>query len=385
MTIYYKTGELSKLSNVTQRTIRYYDTIGLLKPSKTENNGYRLYTKEDLFRLQKIIALRHLGFSIEEIYPIIVQHQDLHDSFDLQIQLIDSKITQFQAIRDSLRKAKQSLEDGSFEWDEIVEVTKMYDQDTKIVEQYINAKNLKYRIDLHERYSTNPQGWFQWLLSHVDFSNVYRLLEIGCGDGKLWDCLQVDVRNREIFLSDASQGMVDEIRKQRGKNFNCIVVDCQHIPFKDMYFDALLAFHVLFYAKDVHLALQEIVRVLKGDGTFYVSTYGQSHMHEITDICKGFDEKIELSDKKLYETFGLENGAEILSAYFSDVKQYVYQDSLEITDADDLVNYIMSCHGNQNDILAGRLSEFKKYITSILQREGCIKVTKNAGLFIAKK
>ena len=67
----YSTGEFAKIAGVTIRTIRYYDKIGLLKPTKVLNNGYRRYCNNDLITLQKIVSLKQLGFSLEEIYPLI--------------------------------------------------------------------------------------------------------------------------------------------------------------------------------------------------------------------------------------------------------------------------------------------------------------------------
>ena len=64
---YYTTGKFAKLANVSERTLRYYDMIGLLSPSKKESNGYRKYGMEDLRKLQKIILLKKLGFPLEEI------------------------------------------------------------------------------------------------------------------------------------------------------------------------------------------------------------------------------------------------------------------------------------------------------------------------------
>lgn len=54
----------------------------------------------------------------------------------------------------------------------------------------------------------------------------------------------------------------------------------------------------------------------KTNGTFICSTYGSSHMQEITQLIKDFDERITLSDHKLYDVFGLENGEEQLKKYF---------------------------------------------------------------------
>ena len=74
---YYFSGEFAKLANVTQRTLRYYDKIGLLKPSLIMENGYRKYSDDDLIQLQKIVFYKQLGFSLEEIFPMIL-NEDRH-------------------------------------------------------------------------------------------------------------------------------------------------------------------------------------------------------------------------------------------------------------------------------------------------------------------
>ena len=66
------------MAGVTLRTIRYYDKIGLLKPSYILENGYRQYCNKDLITLQKILALKELGFSLEEIYPLIIDNARLY-------------------------------------------------------------------------------------------------------------------------------------------------------------------------------------------------------------------------------------------------------------------------------------------------------------------
>ena len=378
---YYKTGQFAKLANVSERTIRYYDKIGLLKPSFVMENGYRQYSDLDLLKLQKILSLKHLGFSIEEIFPMVMDNTNLKESFDLQIDLIEDKISHLQSLKDALKRASQTPD---LSWNMILSLVQLSNEETNIIEQYKNAKNLNDRISLHEKYSTNKQGWFNWLFNQIDFSKVNRLLELGCGNGKLWQENRIDLRNREIFLSDISEGMVEEVRNKLGSDFNCIVADAEKIPFKDSYFDSIIANHVLFYLNDLNLGLKEIDRVLKSDGILYCSTYGKSHMKEITEIVQNFDSKINLSNHSLYDIFGLENGESILKKYFYNVQRMDYQDSLEITESKPLIDYIMSCHGNQNEILGPRLNEFKEYIEELLKNSGKIVVTKQAGLFICK-
>lgn len=101
---YYKTGQFAHLANVSERTIRYYDKIGLLKPSFVMENGYRQYSDLDLLKLQKILSLKHLGFSIEEIFPMVMDNTNLKESFELQIDLIEDKISHLQSLKDALKK-----------------------------------------------------------------------------------------------------------------------------------------------------------------------------------------------------------------------------------------------------------------------------------------
>ena len=67
-----KISEVVKLSGVTVRTLHYYDEIGLLKPSKTTEAGYRMYSIEDLEKLQQILFFRELDFPLNEIKEIMV-------------------------------------------------------------------------------------------------------------------------------------------------------------------------------------------------------------------------------------------------------------------------------------------------------------------------
>ena len=56
-----------------------------------------------------------------------------------------------------------------------------------------------------------------------------------------------------------------------------------------------------------------------------------------------------------------------------------------ITQAQPLIDYILSCHGNQNDVLVNRMNEFKKYIEDLIKKSNGIKITKDSGLFICTK
>lgn len=70
-TVYYKIGLFSKMNRVTIKTLRHYDEIGLLAPAFIEQvTGYRYYTSEQLPILHQILALREMGFTLEEIKQV---------------------------------------------------------------------------------------------------------------------------------------------------------------------------------------------------------------------------------------------------------------------------------------------------------------------------
>ena len=83
--------------------------------------------------------------------------------------------------------------------------------------------------------------------------------------------------------------------------------------------------------------------------------------------------------------FGLENGKTLLSPYFKQIELKRYDDYLIVDDAKALMNYIMSCHGNQKEYLGYRLKEFQAYLEKIIDENNGIKITKDCGLFICRK
>ncbi len=63
----WKVGELARQTGLSIRTLHYYDEIGLLTPSYHTDSGHRLYTTDDIVRLQQIKSLRQLGFALEQV------------------------------------------------------------------------------------------------------------------------------------------------------------------------------------------------------------------------------------------------------------------------------------------------------------------------------
>ena len=83
----YKIGEISELSGLTLRTIRYYEEMGLLSAGRT-NGGQRFYSDQDLVYLKRIIELKSLGFTLEEISRIIRLKDEDHSGNKRRTELL---------------------------------------------------------------------------------------------------------------------------------------------------------------------------------------------------------------------------------------------------------------------------------------------------------
>ncbi|PSS57445.1 Cu(I)-responsive transcriptional regulator [Pseudomonas sp. BBP2017] len=102
-------GQAARRSGLSAKMIRYYESIGLLKPALRSDSGYRLYQQEDLHRLAFIKRSRDLGFSLEEIARLLTLWQDRQrasaDVKALASQHIDDlnrRIEELVSLRDTL-------------------------------------------------------------------------------------------------------------------------------------------------------------------------------------------------------------------------------------------------------------------------------------------
>lgn len=388
---YYSSGEFARMAGVTLRTIRYYDKQNILKPSLVSEAGARFYTDEDFARLQQILLLKYLGFSLDDIREMTVADSDYHfmlDSLKIQLKLVQDRIEQMQLVEQAIKDTTESIqEEHTVDWSRMLDLIHLTGMEQSLKNQYQNASNISSRISLHSLYAQNPKGWFPWIYEQCQICSGMKVLEVGCGDGTLWvQNKKLIPENVEITLSDVSEGMLRDARRALGTEdtrFDFRVLDCQQIPCPEQSFDLVMANHVLFYCDDIGKALNEIYRVLKPEGRLVCSTYGSDHMKEVSELVHGFDEHIVLSADKLYERFGRENGAEILADYFPEAEWRTYEDSLVVPEPEPLISYILSCHGNQGQYIPERYREFFNYVKKRIGRG--MKITKDAGVFIGKK
>lgn len=385
---YYSSGEFARMAQVSIRTIRFYDKQNILKPSYVTPAGARFYTDSDFARLQQILLLKYLGFSLDDIREMTINDTDYHfllNALTLQKKLIQDRIEQMQLVESAIEKTVSAIRhDHQVDWSQMLDLIHLTGMEKTLKSQYLNATNITARIQLHRDFSQNRQGWFPWIYQNCQIRPSMNILELGCGNGALWaENLQKLPSPITITLSDISEGMLRDARRNIGQEdsrflFQCF--DCHQIPFPPQSFDLVIANHLLFYCQDISQVCQEIARVLKPKGRFLCSTYGTKHMKEISNLVQEFDSRIVLAADNLYEHFGLENGKNILEKHFSSVECIQFKDEIFLDQPEPLIQYILSCHGNQNQILLDRYKDFRIFVEK-KTRKG-FHITKDAGIFL---
>ena len=101
----YNISQLSKLSGVSARTLRYYDEINLLHPSRTNEAGYRFYGDKEVNLLQQILFYRERGLSLEKIRFILYD-----ENFDM-LKALNEHLTELENRRERLSKLRDTVKD----------------------------------------------------------------------------------------------------------------------------------------------------------------------------------------------------------------------------------------------------------------------------------
>jgi len=262
-------------------------------------------------------------------------------------------------------------------------LNKMNDK-SKVEKQYIDDTSLKIRKNLHNKYSENDQSFNSWLFNQYEFDNGYKILELGSGNGDIWEeNIEQICEKTDLTLSDFSDGMVN-ILKAKYDDFNVKVekIDIQKIPFEDSTFDIVVANAMLYHVPNLPKALSEVSRILKNGGLFYASTFGENGLNEY--ILNALEDLNLIQDKTINHSFTLQNGSSILSKYFRTTQKTEFVDGLRITETQDLVDYI-STMTMIYDLETFNKDQLHEYFKSKKGEDEFIKVPKEYGTFISIK
>ncbi|MBB6478954.1 MerR family transcriptional regulator [Spirochaeta isovalerica] len=176
----YKVKEMAEMAGISVRTLHHYDRIGLLIPKKVGENGYRLYSEENISQLQQILFLRELDFSLETIKEMMADPSfGGVDALGRQRELLLKKRNRLDRIITALDETITARQEGK-----VMEKKKMFDAfDMKEIEEHQE----KYAAEVKERWGntdayressrrTKKYGEKEWAAIKAESEDIYKTL-----------------------------------------------------------------------------------------------------------------------------------------------------------------------------------------------------------------
>ena len=121
----YLPREFAALAGVTVRALHHYDRLGLLKPMRRTDAGYRLYSERDLARLEQIVLLKFLGFSLRQIGDLLADDSDILETLRRQSAALGARRTQLDRAIQVIRETESALARSSNpDWKDLIKIIK---------------------------------------------------------------------------------------------------------------------------------------------------------------------------------------------------------------------------------------------------------------------
>lgn len=257
---------------------------------------------------------------------------------------------------------------------------------SQIVEaQYASPSGLESRIALHRAYSSAETSWPKFVLDIMAPRRGDRVLEVGCGSAWIWrEGVEQLPDGVQVVLSDRSEGMVAEVSRSLSAEpaIDCRIADVTRLPWNDRTFNIAIANHMLYLVEARSVALSELARVLLPGGRLLSATNGKSHMRELDALAR----RHALPGKSVFaggvdtRLFNLENGREQLTEHFNVVELELYEDGLEVTNAELVVRYVESMQSWSEAVNIRSLCE---EVESTIAINGAFRIAKESGVFVS--
>ncbi len=208
----YKPHEFAKTVGLTKRALRYYNEQDILKPAYINEAGYKFYTEDNLFEAQRILSLKFLMFSLDEIKEIQKSHSDIKESLKMQKSILKEKYDQIQAIMKTIDDMENAIiQSSEIDWEDIFNAVKFakYQMVHENMMEYYNARAYEY----DEIYEGKGPASFppDYYISDIKSIHIFtenfgkgNIIDIACGSG-YWLKDYYDKCNNFTFFDQSSR------------------------------------------------------------------------------------------------------------------------------------------------------------------------------------
>jgi len=374
----YTAGTLAELAGVSARTVRYYDTKGILRPTGYTESGYRLYDDAALLKMQQISMLKFAGFSLEEIQGMLIMED--------------------RAIPDILEDQRQLLLERRDKIDEVIELLgHVLEQENysdlsqltgsmKLIRS-VNHSGRRYRFfDQH-----SDQKLYPWEFDQLDLKPGMKTLDLGCGYGLLWrQSWQRIPENSEVTLVDIYGRLLEEDRKfadehraelSAGTALRFVEDDAETYPMESGYDRIVMAF-LWKYLREPEKLLEKSRDALSPKGCLVLIHGNKTNLMEDCDrIYQEFAGDYCLPERISLVQASEETVTSALRQVFPRVETVIFDNELTFTHALELYRFMMDSYEELTAAIKAQGIGFVNFLRRHVEERGTVTLHDHVVLF----
>lgn len=383
-------GEIAKKAGISQKAVRLYDEKGLLKPSDYSEGNYRLYDSEALLVLEKILALKQIGFSLEEIKENLVgsSSKGIRETLQEQIDMMEAKRYELEKAITRM-KAVLSRSENEPDWDDVAEILKSMQVDqNKDAGHFFALDHTKGQLD-----------WYVKIFRYLQVAEGERVLDLGCGYSKVWrnnweeipEKVQIDAYDLRGSWADDFEKFVKENEEKLAKDTNIALyfedveeqATWKHIEGEEKY-SMVIAHYIADVLKAPEIFVKKAAGVLKEGGLFSFNTYGNAprpHYGFWYDVFEklALDTRFLDAEVESREAEALQCKA-VLDKYFKEVSEEMIESPFYFDSVDDILTDLERCIPGHEAFVEANKSKLIRFFEEKLS-EGSIVIPHDGGFW----
>ncbi|SEF80611.1 DNA-binding transcriptional regulator, MerR family [Butyrivibrio sp. Su6] len=375
-------GEIAKQAGVSTKALRVYDEKGLLKPIGLSEGNYKLYDKSSLIILEKIIALKHIGFSLEEIKSSLENddQSSIREILEKQLEMMNQKIYELQKSAKCIKSALARFDENP-DWDDIADIIKKMEMSQGADERRWYA----------EEHAADGIEWYEKIFNSLSFEENDTVLDLGCSYGLLWrknweripENFNVEGVDIHGNWADDFYNYLEENRETLPKGSDIQVIfsnlekDDTWEKIREKRYSKIIAHYLLSYLHDDAYFIKNVAQVLAAGGMFSVNHYGEAvKEYDFWEKClteAGLD--ISFAHKKRDERRQADVEFEaLLSESFDRVEKIALPGPLVFDNAGALFDRVLKKYPEGGKYLEDNREKIEKYFDSALLGDGPVTV-----------
>ena len=371
-------GEIAKKAGVSQKAVRLYDEKGLLKPSDYSEGNYRLYDKAALQVLEKIVALKQIGFSLEEIRDNLAagEASDVEEALKLQLKIMEEKKYCIEKVIAAINRTIER-KTGSLDWDDVAEIVQNVSLDQKADERHWDAL----------KHTAQEEDWYVKIFRSLPIKGKEKILDLGCGFAKLWRNNWTDIpKDTKIFgydvhgsWADNFAEFLDENKKDlpKGVEISLEFDDLEGESSwkkirKDKDYDLIIAHYINFELKAPEEFVKRAAGVLSKGGVFSFNGEALNRWNLFfRDSMKEAGIKAPFIDDRIKEGEAAQAATEaMLLKYFKKAETVMVSNTWHYEDAEEILQRMSEMYSDQSKFLADNKKKILKYFSDRIERDG---------------